>query len=112
MLDLATRDADDAAWDDLAARSARRSVGQEHVEVLDMRVVVSLRRGRIAAARRALNAAASASARIPNVLGARLRRHAAELARAEATGTSAAVEQPSAVARPGHDRALSAQRPA
>ncbi|WP_441289970.1 serine/threonine-protein kinase [Sorangium sp. KYC3313] len=95
MIDLATQDrgaADDAAWDALVDRSAQSSVGQEHIEVLEIRAVTALRRGRLAAARAALSAALAASARIPNVMGDRLRRHAAAIAEREAA--EAALDQP------------------
>jgi len=89
MVDLATRDPagpdaglDEAAWDALEARSARDSVGQEHIEVLEARAVSSLRRGRADEARRAIARALGAADRIPNVMGARLRRRADEIARA------------------------------
>jgi serine/threonine protein kinase/tetratricopeptide (TPR) repeat protein len=80
-VDLATRDADDAEWDELEARSARYSIGQEHIEVLEMRAVAALRRGRAAAAIRQLERAQGAATRIPNVMGARLRRRLAEARR-------------------------------
>ncbi|MGK3988596.1 protein kinase [Sorangium sp. So ce136] len=92
MIDLATRDGGDGgdgAWDALVDRSAQSSVGQEHIEVLEIRAVTALRRGRLAAARSALAAALLAAERIPNVMGDRLRRHAAAIA-AIAEGDSAA----------------------
>ncbi|WP_437589570.1 serine/threonine-protein kinase [Sorangium sp. So ce1000] len=95
MLDLATQDggaADDAAWDALVDRSAQSSVGQEHIEVLEICAVTALRRGRLAAARSALSAALEAAERIPNVMGDRLRRHAAALAEREAA--EVASDQP------------------
>ncbi|WP_437905812.1 protein kinase [Sorangium sp. So ce327] len=94
MIDLATQDggsADDAAWDALVDRSAQSSVGQEHIEVLEIRAVTALRRGRLAAARGALSAALEAAERIPNVMGDRLRRHAAAIAEREAA--EAALDQ-------------------
>ncbi|WP_437779713.1 protein kinase domain-containing protein [Sorangium sp. So ce1097] len=86
MIGLATGDGGDGgdgsddAWDALVDRSAQSSVGQEHVEVLEIRAVTALRRGRLAAARAALSAAQRAAERIPNVMGDRLRRHAAAIA--------------------------------
>ncbi|WP_437733882.1 serine/threonine-protein kinase [Sorangium sp. So ce1335] len=79
MIGLATGDGGDGAWDALVDRSAQSSVGQEHIEVLEIRAVAALRRGRLAAARAALSAALRAAERIPNVMGDRLRRHAAAL---------------------------------
>jgi tetratricopeptide (TPR) repeat protein len=81
-VDLATRDASAAEWDELEQRSARYSIGQEHVEVLEMRAVAALRRGRAAEAAAQLGKALAASARIPNVMGARLRRRLEEARRA------------------------------
>ena len=74
MLELATSDSDDAAWDELEARSARLSAGQEQLEVLEARATTARRRGDIAAAHRQLEKAIAAAARIPNVMGARLAR--------------------------------------
>ena len=88
MLELATRDADadaDAAeWDALEQRSALFSVGQERIEVLEARARVALRRGDHAAARAQLERAIDAAARIPNMMGARLRRALAAAAEVEA----------------------------
>ncbi|WP_437952899.1 protein kinase [Sorangium sp. So ce296] len=92
MIDLATRDGSDAAWDALVERSAQSSVGQEHIEVLEIRAVTALRRGRLAAARSALSAALLAAERIPNVMADRLRRHAAAIAEREAA--EPAVDRP------------------
>ncbi len=74
MLELATSESDDAAWDELEARSARLSAGQEQLEVLEARATTARRRGDIAAAHRQLEKAIAAAARIPNVMGARLAR--------------------------------------
>jgi hypothetical protein len=51
MVDLATRDADDAEWDALEDRSLGCSIGQERIEVLEARGLWALRRGRVEAAR-------------------------------------------------------------
>ncbi len=74
MIELATSDADDAAWDALVERSARVSFGQEHVEVLEARALAALRRGDAGEAIRRLEATIAAAARIPNVMGPRLAR--------------------------------------
>ena len=74
MIDLATRDADDAAWDALEERSALFSVGQEHIEVLEARALAALRRGSRVEARARLLRAIAAAERIPNGMGDRLRR--------------------------------------
>jgi eukaryotic-like serine/threonine-protein kinase len=74
MIELATSGPDAATWDALEARSARFSVGQEHVEVLEARALAALRRGRRAEAARQLEKAVQAAARIPNVMHDRLER--------------------------------------
>jgi serine/threonine protein kinase/tetratricopeptide (TPR) repeat protein len=74
MIDLATRDADEAEWALLERQSAVFSVGQEHIEVLEARALAELRRGNVTAARAQLLRAIEAAARIPNVMGDRLRR--------------------------------------
>ena len=74
MIDLATRDADDAEWDALEQRSILFSVGQEHLEVLEARALAALRRGAVAAARTQILRAIEAAARIPNGMRDRLRR--------------------------------------
>jgi tetratricopeptide (TPR) repeat protein len=81
MVELAAGDAGDAAWDELTARSARVSVGQEHVEVLEARALSALRRGRPAEARRELEKALRAASRIPCAMGDRLRRRLGALER-------------------------------
>jgi len=81
MIDLATRHADDAEWGALEERSSLFSVGQEHLEVLEARALAALRRGDVAAARAQLLRAITAAARIPNVMGDRLRRALATLPR-------------------------------
>jgi eukaryotic-like serine/threonine-protein kinase len=79
MVDLATRDASPPEWTELEARSARLSVGQEQIEVLEARALAAFRRGRFAEARLQLDRALAAASRIPNVMGARLRRETAEI---------------------------------
>jgi serine/threonine protein kinase/tetratricopeptide (TPR) repeat protein len=94
MIDLATGDADAAAWDALEQRSAVFSVGQEHVEVLEARALAALRRGDLAAARAQLLRAIAAAARIPNVMGERLRRALAAASPELASGVRAQPPQP------------------
>ena len=67
----------DGTWDDLTARSAQCSIGQEHIEVLEMRALAALRRGRSEEARRRLQGALEAASRIPNVMEDRIRRRLA-----------------------------------
>jgi tetratricopeptide (TPR) repeat protein len=73
-IELATRDATAAEWDALEERSARSSVGQERLEVLDLRALAALRRGRAEEAAAVLGRALAAAERIPNMMGPRLRR--------------------------------------
>ncbi len=74
MIELATREASDTEWDALEQRSILFSVGQEHLEVLEARARAALRRGAVDAARAQILRAIEAAARIPNVMGDRLRR--------------------------------------
>ncbi|WP_437679143.1 serine/threonine-protein kinase [Sorangium sp. So ce131] len=74
MIDLATCEASDAAWDELEARSALHSVGQEQIEVIEARARARARRGLEAAAKEALARAIEAAGRIPNVMRGRLER--------------------------------------
>jgi tetratricopeptide (TPR) repeat protein len=77
MIDLATRGADDVEWDELEAESERFSIGQEYIEVLEMRAISALRRGLHEQASRQLERALAAADRIPNVMRARLERQLA-----------------------------------
>ncbi|WP_437897148.1 serine/threonine-protein kinase [Sorangium sp. So ce124] len=79
MVDLMTREASDAEWDDLEAASARLSVGQEQIEVIEARALWDYRRGRLEDAHRRLRQAIELASRIPNVMGARLRRRLDEV---------------------------------
>ncbi len=81
MVELATHDAGVAEWNELEARSELVSVGQERIEVIETRALWSQRHGRAADARLHLQRAIDLAARIPNAMGARLRRRIAELAR-------------------------------
>ncbi|MGK4008703.1 protein kinase [Sorangium sp. So ce1036] len=74
MVDLMTREASDAEWDELDKASALHSVGQERIEVIEARALWDYRRGRLEDSRRHLDRAIELAARIPNVMGARLRR--------------------------------------
>ena len=74
MVDLATRDAADADWEALLGRSARDSVEQEPIEVLEMRGRAALRAGRPGVARAALEEALRLCGRIPTLLEPRVRR--------------------------------------
>jgi tetratricopeptide (TPR) repeat protein len=72
MIDLATRDASAAEWDELEARSARVFAGQEQIEVIEARARALARRGHRAEARSVLERAIDAAGRIPNVMRRRL----------------------------------------
>ncbi|MRG95763.1 serine/threonine-protein kinase [Polyangium spumosum] len=85
MIELATGDdfeagraEVEAAWEALEARSARASVGQEHIEVLEARALHASRLGQRERAMRQLDKAIAAASRIPNVMIDRLRRRRAE----------------------------------
>jgi eukaryotic-like serine/threonine-protein kinase len=80
MIELATREASAAAWDDLEARSERFSVGQERIMVVEARAVATARCGRQEDALCALSRALDLASRIPNAMARRLRRRAAEIA--------------------------------
>ncbi|MEP7124759.1 MAG: protein kinase [Byssovorax sp.] len=77
MIELATSDADEAAWGELVERSARLSFGQEHLEVLEAHALAALRRGDAEEALRRLETTIAVAARIPNVMGPRLARQLA-----------------------------------
>ncbi|WP_437295711.1 serine/threonine-protein kinase [Sorangium sp. So ce426] len=79
MIELATRDDDRAAWAALEERSARCSVGQERIEVLEARALAAFRRGRYVDARLQIERALAAASTTPTVMGSRLRRWHAEL---------------------------------
>jgi tetratricopeptide (TPR) repeat protein len=86
MVELATRDAADAEWEALLARSARDSVEQEPIEVLEMRGRAALRAGRPALARAALEGALRLCGRIPNLLEPRVRGAMSDLGYAQPAG--------------------------
>ena len=85
MLELATSDADDAAWEALEARSREFSMGQERLEVTEARGLSALRRGRTAEARRHFERALEIGRTLPNVMTARLERHLARTRADEST---------------------------
>jgi hypothetical protein len=72
MVDLCTRDASEAEWADLAARSQATSVEQELIEVVEMAARALGRRGHIERARRMLDQALALAEKIPNVMEKRL----------------------------------------
>jgi len=82
MIELSIQDASDEIWDLLLARSAQASVGQEHLEVLEACALSAARRGFPDLARRRLEDALAAAARIPNVMRERLERRLCALSAA------------------------------
>lgn len=68
-VELATQGASAAVWDALEESSALYSVGQERLEVLELRGLAALRGGRRDEAVTALEKAIAAAARISNVMG-------------------------------------------
>ncbi|WP_170319356.1 serine/threonine-protein kinase [Polyangium spumosum] len=85
MLELATSDADDAAWDALEARSREFSMGQERLEVTEARGLSALRRGCPAEARRHFERALEIGRALPNVMAPRIERLLARTRADEAT---------------------------
>jgi len=90
MIELATEnvedDALDDAWNAVVTRSARESVGQERIEVLEARALFAARCGRIAEARFRLAEAIELASQIPNVMGERLHCRVVELERQGSPG--------------------------
>ena len=74
MVDLSTRPATSAEWDALVALSARDSLEQEPVEVVEMRALTARRQGRQPEAQQAFADALALASRVPNLLEARIRR--------------------------------------
>jgi tetratricopeptide (TPR) repeat protein len=72
LVDLCTRDASEAEWADLRARSQAASIEQEPIEVAEMMALALGRRGHIDQARRVLGEALTLSETIPNVMAKRL----------------------------------------
>ena len=77
MVDLSTREATDQEWDDLLARSAKESIEQEPIEVVEMRALSELRRGRKQEAATGFARALTMAAQMPNLLELRIRRRLA-----------------------------------
>ena len=73
LVDLCTRDATDAEWTDLEARSRTASIEQEPIEVAEMTALAFARRGQIDRARRRLDEALALAEKIPNVMEKRLK---------------------------------------
>ena len=79
MVDLSTRDATEAEWDTLVARSGRDSLEQEPIEVLEMRARFHRRRGRNEQAERRFAEALALASKIPNLLELRMKRERTDL---------------------------------
>ena len=74
MVDLCTREASAAEWEQLVACSARDSLEQEPIELLEMRARADLRGGRTAEAQRRFGEALALASRVPNLFEPRIRR--------------------------------------
>jgi hypothetical protein len=74
MVELTTREAGPEAWRQLMERSAKVSVEQEPLEVLEMVGLAAMRRGDRKEAVRVLEESLQRAASIPNVMEGRLRR--------------------------------------
>jgi tetratricopeptide (TPR) repeat protein len=72
LVDLCTRDATDAEWADLRARSQAASIEQEPIEIAEMMALALGRHGHLDQARRMLGEALTMSEKIPNVMAKRL----------------------------------------
>lgn len=72
MIELATQEASDAAWDELESRSQKYSVGQEQIEVIELRGLSALTAGRVEDACLHLEKAIALAARIPTCMHERL----------------------------------------
>lgn len=79
MVELATSEMDESAWDELEERAAKFAVWQERIEVVEARGLVELRRGNIDAARCHLERAAELATQVPNVLRERIMRRLANM---------------------------------
>ena len=74
LVDLASRDASPQEWEALLARSARESLEQEPIEVLELMGLAALRQGRTGEAVHILTDACRLAERIPNIMDARVYR--------------------------------------
>jgi tetratricopeptide (TPR) repeat protein len=72
MVDLCTREATEAEWNELRARSNEASTEQEPIEVAEMAALALGRRGHAAQARQMLGEALRLAETIPNVMAKRL----------------------------------------
>jgi len=73
LVDLCTREATEAEWTELDARSRAASIEQEPIEVAEMTALALGRRGDVDRARRVLDEALALADKIPNVMERRLR---------------------------------------
>ncbi|WNG48344.1 protein kinase [Archangium minus] len=74
LVELATREASAEEWHELRRRSDACSVEQEPLEVLEVQALARWRRGEREEALRLIDEALARAARVPNVMGKRLRR--------------------------------------
>jgi tetratricopeptide (TPR) repeat protein len=108
MVDLCTRDAARAEWDELRRRAEKVSVEQELIEVTEMEARWLMRQGRPAEARLRLAEAERLAVRIPNLMKARLQRGFAALAESapvDRTHTGDDVSENTAGERAASERA-------
>ncbi len=78
-VELATSAASVAGWDDVEARSAAYSEGQERIEIIEIRALWALRQGNLGEAKQAAERAIALSRQILTVMKPRLRREFASL---------------------------------
>jgi tetratricopeptide (TPR) repeat protein len=79
LVDLCTREATDAEWAELHARSQSASMEQEPIEVAEMAARAFVRRGQMEHARRMLDEATARAQKIPNMMETRLAQARASL---------------------------------
>jgi hypothetical protein len=94
MVELSLRDAPASEWDALEASAAVVATEQEQLEVLEMRALTALRRGRPREGHAGLERTLARARGISHMMGARLERELAEAARAvegEGEGAPAGV---------------------
>jgi ATP/maltotriose-dependent transcriptional regulator MalT len=79
LVDLCTREATAAEWEDLRARAGTASVEQEPIEVAEVAALALGRTGQTELARRMLDDALALARKIPNVMEKRLRQSQEQL---------------------------------
>lgn len=79
LVDCSLRDASEAEWNELLARSEQESVQQEQIEVYELRGLAAARSGDRAAANEAFATALRLIDEVPNLMSDRVRAHAARV---------------------------------